>query len=164
MVLPKAEGRLALGASSEQAVALLGILGQAQRIVRILSDELDPELFDRPDIAAELSRVARQGRQCEIRILLKDSANLSKRSHCLATLHRRLASSVRILKPTFMPENLSANYVLADDRGVFFLPMEDDKSGFLNADDRPLVKHLALQFDDMWSRAIEDPELRLMPL
>jgi hypothetical protein len=118
---------------------------------------LDPELFDRPDIAAELSRVARQGRQCEIRILLKkNSAHLSKRSHGLGTLHRRLGSSVR-RKPTFMPENLAANYVLADDRGVFFLPMEDDKSGFLNADDRPIGQASRPAFDDMWSRATKIP-------
>lgn len=164
MVLPKAEGRVELDASSDQVDALLGVLQQAQRIVRILSDALDPALFDHAGIAAELSRVARQGRQCEVRILLKDSHNLSKRNHCIGSLHRRLVSSVRILKPTSVPEDSAANYVLADDCAVFFLPMEDDKSGFMNHDDRPLVKHLALQFDDMWARAIQDPELRLMPL
>ena len=164
MVLPKAEGRLEVDAASDQVGALVSVLRGASRIVRILSDALDPALFDYPAVAAELSRVARHGRQCEVRILLKQSHHLSKSSHCIGTLHKRLLSSVRILKPTFIPEDFAANYVLADDCGVFFMPMEDDKFCFLNHDDRPLVKHLALQFDDMWSRAIEDPELRLMPL
>jgi hypothetical protein len=164
MVLPKAEGRVELDASADQVPALAGVLRGAQRIVRILSDALEPALFDHDEITAELSRVARHGRQCEVRILLKDSRNLSKRSHGVGMLHRRLTSCVRILKPTLMPEDFAANYVLADESGVFFMPMEDDKFCFLNHDDRPLVKHLVLQFDDMWARAVPDPELRLMPL
>ena len=164
MVLPKTEGRLEMDAASDQVGALVSVLHGASRLVRILSDALDPALFDHPEVAAELSRVARPGRQCEVRILLKQSHHLSKSSHGIGSLHKRLLSSVRVLKPTFVPEDLAANYVLADDCGVFFMPMEDDKFCFLNHDDRPLVKHLALQFDDMWSRAIPDPELRVMPL
>lgn len=164
MINPKADGRVELDASADQVAALVTVLNVAQRMVRILSDALDPALFDHPSIAAELSRVARHGRQCEVRILLKDSSYLSKRRHRIGSLHRRLPSSLRILKPTLVPEDFLGNYVLADDCGVFFLPMEDDKFCFLNPDDRPLVKHLALQFDDMWERAVPDPELRVMSL
>lgn len=164
MINPKADGRVELDASADPVEALAGLLRTAQRIVRILSDALDPALFDHPAVEAELSRVARHGRQCEVRILLKDSDNLSKRRHRIGRLHRRLPSSLRILKPALVPEDLIANYVLVDDCGVFFLPMEDDKFCFLNHDDRPLVKHLSLQFDDMWERAVPDPELRVMPL
>lgn len=164
MVTPKAEGRVELDAAPDQAAGVLDVLRIARRIVRILSDALDPSLFDHPAVAEELSRVARQGRQCEVRILLKQSHTLSKRTHCIGSLHRRLPSSVRILKPTLVPEDVAANYVLADDCGVFFMPMEEDKIAFMNPDDRALVKNLTLQFDDMWARAEQDPELRLMPL
>ena len=164
MVTPKAEGRVELDVASDQAAGVVEVLRSARRIVRILSDELDPALFDTPAVSEELSRVARQGRQCEVRILLKDSHNLSKRTHGIGTLHRRLPSSLRILRPTLVPEDFSANYVLADDCGVFFMPMEEDKFSFLNLDDRALAKNLALQFDEMWARAEPDPELRVMSL
>ncbi len=164
MITPKAEGRVELDASSDQVAALVGVLQVATRTIRILSDALDPALFDHPAVAAELSRVARQGRQCEVRVLLKESHNLSKRAHAIGNLHQRLVSSLRILKPTLVPEDFVANYVLCDDCGVFFLPMEDDKFCFLNRDDRALVKNLSLQFDEMWARAEPDPELRIMPL
>ena len=164
MVTPKAEGRVELDGASDQAAGVLEVLRTARRIVRILSNELDPMIFDSPAVADELSRVARQGRQCEVRILLKQSHNLARRTHCIGSLHRRLPSSVRILKPVAVPEDLAANYVLADDCGVFFMPMEEDKIAFMNPDDRALVKNLTLQFDDMWARAEQDPELRLMPL
>ena len=164
MVLPNTEGRRELDSAENKVAALTELLRGAERIVRILSDELEPALFDHPDIAAELSRLARQGRQCEVRILLKNSQHLTRRSHRIGNLHRRLTSSVQIRKPTRLPDNFSANYVLIDDCGVFFMPMEDDKFCFLNPSDRPLVKHFSLQFDDMWARAVQDPELRVMPL
>jgi hypothetical protein len=34
----------------------------------------------------------------------------------------------------------------------------------VNADDRPLVRHFTEQFDELWSRCMQDPELRVMPL
>ena len=162
MVQPKAEGRIELPAGAAQAEALQELVRGAERSVRILSDALDPDLFDHEALATELSRLVRGGRQCEVRILVKDSHNLVKRSHHLGTLHRRLVSSVQVRKLAQFPEHYVANYVIVDDRGVFFLPMVDDKSCFANPDDRPLAKHYTEQFDEIWSRSGPDPELRVM--
>jgi hypothetical protein len=164
MVQPRAEGRREIAAGSVQAEALQELVRGAERSVRILSDALDPDLFDHEALAAELSRLVRGGRQCEVRILVKDSHNLVKRSHHLGTLHRRLVSSVQVRKLSQFPEHYVANYVVVDDRGILYLPMVDDKSGFVNADDRPLAKHCAEQFDELWSRSGPDPELRVMPM
>ena len=164
MVRPKSEGRVEIAASGDQAGALCELLQGAQHIVRIFSDALEPQLFDHPGLAAELSRVARQGRACEVRILIKDSQALTRRTHRLATLHQRLVSSVQLRKLTHCPDHYVANYVLADDRGIFFIPNEDDKVCFWNRDDRPLVKHYMEQFDDLWHRSSPDPELRFMPM
>ena len=89
MVRPKSEGRVEIAASGDQAGALCALLQGAQHIVRIFSDALEPQLFDHAGLAAELSRVARQGRACEVRILFKDSHALTRHTHRLATLHQR---------------------------------------------------------------------------
>ena len=164
MVQPKAEGRIEIDPADEPGARLAELVRGGERIVRILSDELDPELFDTEALAEELSRIARRGQQCEVRILLKDSHNLSKRRHRIGTLHRRLVSSVQIRKIAYFPEHYVANYVLVDDHGIFLIPMEDDKVTFMNHDDRPLVKHYVEQFDSLWSRSGPDPELRVMPM
>ena len=164
MVQPKAEGRTEIPAGSAQAQALQELVRGAERSVRILSDTLDPDLFDHEALSAELSRLVRSGRQGEVRILVKDSHNLVKRSHQLATLHRRLVSSVQVRKLTQFPEHYVTNYVIVDGRGILFLPMLDDKVCFVNADDRALAKHYAEQFDELWSRSGPDPELRVMPM
>ena len=164
MVLPRSEGRIEIDAAGHPAQKLAELLGGAERIVRIFSDGLDPEIFDTEEVAAELSRLARKGYQCEVRILIKDSYALVKRAHRLGTLHRRLVSSVQIRKLSYIPEHYVPNYVLVDDHGVFFDPKEDDKVRYMNADDRPLVKHYAEQFDELWSKSGPDPELRVMPM
>jgi signal transduction histidine kinase len=164
MVQPKAEGRSELAGAEEQVAALLDLLRGAERSVRILSDALDPALFDHEPLAAELSRLVRTSRQCEVRILVKDSQHMVKRSHHLATLHRRLVSSVQVRKLTQFPEHYVTNYVIVDTRGILLLPMQDDKVCFANADDRALAKHFAEQFDELWSRSGPDPELRVMPM
>lgn len=164
MVQPKPEGRSELPAGEVQAQALQELVRGAERSVRILSDALDPVLFDHEALSLELSRLVRTARQCEVRILVKDSHNLVKRSHHLATLHRRLVSSVQVRKLTQFPEHYVANYVIVDERGILYLPMADDKIGFVNADDRALAKHYAEQFDALWSQSGPDPELRVMPM
>ena len=80
MVLPRTEGRIEIDAAGQPALRLGELLGGAERIVRIFSDTLDPEIFDTEQVAAELSRLARAARQCEVRILIKDSHALVKRA------------------------------------------------------------------------------------
>jgi len=164
MVKPKSEGRVELEASGDQAGALCELVKDATHIVRILSDFLSPQLFDNAALASELSRVARHGPPCEVRILVKDSRFLVKRAHRLGALHQRLVSSVPLRKLTYCPDHFVANYVLVDDGGIFFIPNEDDKVCFWNRDDRVLVKHYREQFDDLWQRSTADPELRIMPM
>lgn len=164
MVLPRTEGRIEIDASGQPALRLGELLTGAERIVRIFSDTLDPEIFDTEQVAAELSRLARAARQCEVRILIKDSHALVKRAHRLGALHRRLVSTVQIRKLSYLPEHYVPNYVLVDDHGIFFDPKDDDKVRFMNADDRPLVRHYAEQFDELWSKSGPDPELRVMPM
>jgi hypothetical protein len=164
MVRPKSEGRVEIEASGDQAGALCELVRGAQHIVRIFSDVLSPQLFDHAGLAGELSRVARQGRACEVRILVKDSQFLTRRTHRIGALHQRLVSSVLLRKLTYCPDHYVANYVLVDDSGIFFVPNEDDKVCFWNRDDRALVKHYTEQFDDLWHRSSPDPELRFMPM
>jgi len=164
MVQPRVEGRIEITHDMDQAGPLAGLVRGAERLVRIFSDALDPELFDHEALATALSQLARGGRQCEVRILVKDSHNLVKRAHRLALLHRRIPSSVQIRKLTYFPEHYLANYVLVDDQGVFFIPMEDDKVCFMNTEDRALVKHYREIFDELWSKSGSDPELRVAPV
>jgi hypothetical protein len=164
MVLPRAEGRIELAASDDRAGALSELVRDARHIVRIFSDHLSPQLFDNEDLARELSRVARQGRPCEVRILIKSSQFLVKRPHRLGALHQRLLSSVLLRKLAYCPDHYLVNYVLVDDCGIFLIPNDDDNSCFLNREDRPLVKHYSEQFDELWQKSGPDPDMRVMPM
>lgn len=164
MLMPRSEGRIELLPADDQADALCQLVNGATRIVRILSDNLKPELFDNAELAEALSRVARHGRQCEVRMLVKDTSMLIKRAHRLGALHRRLPSLVLLRKLSYCPDHYVPNYVLVDNTGVFFIPNEEDKVSFVNDSDRPLVKHYIEQFDDLWQKSMGDPEMRTVPV
>lgn len=161
---PRSEGRTEARTPEQQFEALCGLLEGARRIVRIFSDDLAPALFDHEDPVRELSRVARQGPPAEVRILIKDSQHLRRSAHRLGALHQRLVSAVPLRQLLYRPEHYIANYVLADDAGVLFLPNADDKVSFWNREDRAFVRHLSEQFDELWQKSGPDPELRFMPI
>ncbi len=161
---PRSEGRIEIESAADQAGIVCELARNARHLVRIFSDDLAPVLFDNEELVRELSRVARQGPPCEVRILIKDSQNLRQRGHRLAALHQRLVSSVPLRKLGYCPERYIANYMLVDDGGVFFIPGEDEKVSFWNRADRAFVRYLAEQFDELWHKSSADPELRFMPM
>ncbi len=157
---PRAEGRVEIDATEPVAPQLRRLVENGRQLVRIFSDELTPEVFDDEELTAALSELARRNRRSEVRILIKDSRLLIGRSHHLASLAQRLPSLVRVRKLTYCPELYVANYLLVDDRGLWYDPRDDDKSSFINDDDRPMVKNLSLQFDELFAKSQADPELR----
>ena len=161
---PRSEGRIEIESATGQAGILCELARGARRLVRIFSDDLAPALFDNEELASELSRVARRGPPCEVRILIKDSQHLRQCGHRLTALHQRLVSSVPLRKLGYCPERYIANYMLVDDAGVFFIPGEDEKISFWNREDRAFVQHLAEQFDELWHKSSADPELRFIPM
>lgn len=161
---PSSEGRLEARTPEEQFAALCELLTHARRIVRILSDDLAPALFDQEETAGELSRIARQGPPCEVRVLIKDSRHLRGSAHRVGVLHQRLVSSVPLRLLLYRPEHQVANFVLTDENGVLFLPNAAEKLCFWNRDDRAFVRHLIAQFDELWHKSGPDPELRSMTI
>lgn len=161
---PASAGRIMLETPEAQASALGQLARSARLMVRIFSDTLAPALFDTEELAKELSRLARQGPPCEVRILIKDSHSLRKRGHRLAELNRWLVSALQLRKLDEDPELHVANYMLADGSGVLFMPNEAEKLCFWNPEDRAFCKYLAERFDELWYRSSPDPELRFMPM
>lgn len=157
---PSVEGRVELDAEQPHAPPLTELVRSGRRIVRILSDDLHPDVFDDQALADAMSGLARDNRHSEVHILIKGSHLLVGRHHHLLALYRRLPSLVTIRKLTYCPELYVANYMLVDGHGLYFDPRDDDKVSFINSEDRAMVKHLSAQFDELWAKSDSDTELR----
>lgn len=152
-------GRFAV--TNPRAIAL-DLAQQALRQVRILSNELDPDIYDNAEFATALSQLVRNYRGADIRILIVDSSELAQTSHALVALAKRLSSAIKIRKLSAPNEPLKENYLIADGRGLLCLSQRDAALAWADYNNKPLASEYTKSFDDWWSHAQEDPYLRAL--
>ncbi len=144
---------------------LLTVLESARQRLAILTNELDPLLFNRPEVSHEMSRLARSHPQAEIRMLIKNTRPMVVQSHCLLQLYRRLPSKIGLRQLSFEPKNTEMAYVIADRNVVLMQNDQAAYEGFVNYKAKPEAKHFLDEFDYLWSNhSREDPQLRQLSL
>ena len=148
--------------ASDRAAVALELARQSRRHLRLLSHTLDHELFDRDDFASAVSQLARNSRYSEIRLLVVEVKPVIERGHRLLELCQRLSTALRIRRADCEPEAIKENFVVADDRGVLCYALREPEKAWADFNNRPLAEDYAAQFDELWHRGIDDPELRLV--
>ena len=149
---------------AERRATALDLAQQCRRQLRLLSNDLAPELFDSPEFARALTQLARSSRVAEIRILVLDVRPIVERGHALLELQRRLSSNVRMRRADCASTDIRENFLVADQRGVFCYSLREPEQAWADYNSQPLATDYAAQFDELWGRAIDDPELRLLHL
>lgn len=148
--------------ASDRAAVALELARQSRRQLRLLSHTLDHELFDNDDFAAAISQLARTSRFSEVRLLVVSVKPIVERGHRLLELCRRLSTTLQIRRADCEPEDIRENFIVADDRGVLCYALREPEKAWADFNNRPLAEDYAAQFDELWHRSINDPELRLL--
>lgn len=154
-------GKFAVGDRRETA---LDITRQTRRQLRILSSQLDPDIYDHTDFASALSQLARGYRNADIRLLIVDSSNLSPSNHAVLMLQRRLSSAIQIRKLSDVTEAIDENYLVADGRALLCCSVREPELAWADYNNVPLAQDYATRFDQLWQHAVEDPNLRALQL
>lgn len=147
---------------NNRAAVALEIARQSRRHLRLLSHTLDHELFDNDDFASAISQLARASRCSEIRLLVIDVKPIVERGHRLLDLCRRLSTTLHIRRADCEPEDIKENFIVADDRAVLCYALREPEKAWADFNNRPLAEDYTAQFDELWHRSINDPELRLL--
>ena len=150
--------------AAERRSVALDLAQQCRRQLRLLSHDLDHELYASSDFVAALTQLARSSRFSEIRLLVVDVRPIVQRGHPLLELQRRLSSSVLIRRAACAPTDIKENYLLADQRGVLCYSLKEPEKAWSDYNNRPVAADYCAQFDELWHRSIDDPELRLLNL
>ena len=146
------------------ATLAVNLAGTARRHLRIYSQRLDHEVFDRQELSAAMAALVRRGRQSDIRILVNDARSMVSRGHRLLELSRRLSSSISIRILDDHPRIPEATYLLRDNNGVLYKPQEMGENGFFEPDSRASAKRFLEEFDTLWHWGRTDPRLRQLTL
>ena len=148
---------------TDVAGTVLDLVQQAERKLRILSPDLDPGIFDNDTCSTACSTLARRHRDNEVNILLFNGRQVARHGHHLLTLHRRL-SSVRMRKPAGNPNDIKEALIIVDHSAVLVQSIREPAKCWANFYNRPLAEDYIAQFDELWHRSSEDPELRQLTI
>jgi hypothetical protein len=138
----------------------LALIQQSRRTLCIYSHDLEPWLYHHSSVQDACTRFLLANPRNQLRILLRDSGRAVKEGHRLLGLSKRLSSSLHIRKlhPDYASEEVA--YLLADDRGLLFMPEVGEPNGYTLYQDAPRCRQRRAQFDQAWDTSITDPDLR----
>ncbi|WP_295803021.1 hypothetical protein [uncultured Microbulbifer sp.] len=151
--------RTLLGAG-EFSRALQYLLGTARRQVQIYSQQLARPLYHERETVQLLSEFVRSSRYARLQILIADSEPLLRRPHRLLPLIQRLSTRIELKKLQPAAESKTQEFVLAD--GIQLLHCEDLEQwrGHHDPENPVRVRQLRDVFEQAWTHARPDPDLR----
>lgn len=139
----------------------LAALRSGQRKVYLLSDSLDPAVYDTDEFRDALRDLVIRDRYCKAYILVKDIQPLVERGHRLLELARRLSSKVGLRRLTVMPQNKDSAYLIVGRATLLYKHDDRQYKGFLDTDAAPRCRSLVEEFSQLWDLYGEDhPNLR----
>jgi hypothetical protein len=153
-----------LDSSDDFLTFSLKLLAQTRRHLAILSQHLDPLIFDSHQFVEAVSLLARSNRHVQIHILVKDSKRLAENTHKLVLLAQRLPSKISIRNVTVEPSDKKMGFILCDSHGLLFKNDDSAYQGFANFKAEAEVKHFREAFDYIWQYGETEPELQQLHL
>ena len=85
---------------SEVAEVTQRLAAQARRLLLLHSENLSPEIYDRPAFLDAVRAFARRHSQARFLILVQDARQAVQRGHRLIELSRQLSSTIEFRRPT----------------------------------------------------------------
>lgn len=137
---------------------------EARRRLWILSPGLEPVIYDDPELADAVSRLARRSRHSDVRILIQDSHSLPTGGHRLVDLALRMSSRIPLRRHAPGESALGEAMLLVDAAAYLHQPRAGDPVAIADANAPPRVLTLEARYRTWWAHAVPDPELRRLKI
>jgi hypothetical protein len=135
---------------------------QAQRGLLLLTQDLEPPIYDQLPFLDAISKLARQHTEPCLRILIVDSRRALQSGHRLIELSRRLGSSIQFRRPPPEYQDTGKTFLLCDHAGYFFRPLSSRYEGKASFNNPGEVARLKKYFMELWDRSEPDSEMRML--
>ncbi len=159
----KLEGASAIEHRDAAVAIVTAIVTQARRGLCIYSRELDPGLFDAPDIVDASRRFGTAGRGNEVRIVLQDAAAPQRALAPLIALAQRLPTVFAFREVVDPVDRAYASaFVVNDGGGYYFRTLGHRFDGESALDAPGRARQLREGFDRVWERSRPVTEYRAL--
>jgi hypothetical protein len=140
---------------------VLGCVGQ----LYLVTQRLEPELYNHADIHEHLAALSASNRNTDIRIIAHDTRAAANQGHYLIHLAQKLPSFVQI-RTTVTPahRNFRESWLLADDGAFLRLRNLERYEGYYEIDNKLEARAYHEQFIEMWEACEPDQNSRRLSL
>ena len=135
------------------------LLAGAENFIDILSDDLEPWLYNRADLVNLCIALLQRSNRSRIRVLIRDSDTLLKQHHRLLQAHLRANERLQLKKIGLSAQEQSPQMVLIDDASLLLRQQRQSLHAVVYDNYRQRHKILAEQFEQLWARATPLAEL-----
>lgn len=142
----------------------VALASQAQHCLLLLTDNLEPAIFDRQPFLDAVSGLARLYRDSHFLILLQNGRTAISSGHRLIELSRRLSTHIQIRRPAPHHRGDPRTFLLSDNAGYLYRPLAGRYEGSANFNDPGTVRVLENHFMEVWEQAVPDEEMRRLYL
>jgi len=144
--------------------AAQALLEQSRRTVKLFVHTLSPGTFDSPECLSAVSRLARDSRTADIRILIVDPLPAIQYGHQLISLARRLSSAIQMKRVAEDYAHHEEEFLLSDDRNLMLKTRYFDHDFWVQNNAIPEALRYLNWFKEAWERSEIDPEFRELKL
>jgi len=151
-----------LSTLDEVRAATEEVAASGQRLISIMSTDLEPEIYDRAPLLEAIKRFVLGHSFAKVRVLIRDQARLSQGTNQFIAMAHRLTSylEIRLRAPQY--RELTSAYCIADDRAIVYRLRADRSEGIAGFNNPPIARQYLLEFDAIWqASAPEEREVRI---
>ena len=159
---PPPETLHVLSTLDEVRLATETVAASGQRLVSIMTPDLEPEIYDQPAFLEIIKRFVLGRSFAKVRVLLRDQARMGNGANRFVAMAHRLTSYLEIRIRAVQYRELAAAYCIADDRGIVYRVRADRAEGIAGFNNPPIARQYLQEFDGVWqASATEEREVRI---
>ena len=158
--LGKSDSEMSLDSREDNRLATLEMLRQARLRIEIVSRDLDPSIYDQPELIETLRNMILENRRARVRIIVFDAQTLAQRGHQLLRLAGDLSSFIEIRQGSREHDQYSEGMLVADECGYIHRLLWNRYESNASFNDRRYCKSLLNTFENMWDQAAPSVHLR----
>jgi hypothetical protein len=150
MTMPAADELQVLTTLAEVRLTTAAAIASGQRLVSIFTPDLEPPIYDHPQVIEVIKRFVLSHSFAKVRVLLRAHTRHTGSGSRFMSMARRLSSylELRILLPQF--HHLTASYCIADDRAIVYRMRADQWDGIAAVNSPPVARQYLQEFDLAW--------------
>ena len=156
--------RTILTTLDEVRAASVAVASQAQRMLTIFTQDLEPVIYDQTPFLEAVKRLVLARSYAKVRVLIADPSRTIWEGNKFFGMARRLTGCIemRNLHKSVAP-NPSA-FLIADDRALLYRLQASRWEGIAEMSDQAVVRKYLGYFDEVWRASEPESGLRQMHL